>query len=613
MSQARGLSPRILKGLERDGLAVTVERDGTLTITAHGELARRGVDDLRAMMDLIAPRADVPVRVRLDLLKRLLRELPPTNRLRRRSVSPDHYASDEGLAETFLGPPESRWRVDTLAARLRRDGFAITALHPAAAYTLPPFADPGLQAAVDALSPEARCRFAELFWGGDDPIRVTAQARDFELPLWPETGEEDAGRRDALVAAQYEDYPYPERDPEQEPERLEVHFPSNLAEINHYVFGGRRDFARPFRVLVAGGGTGDTTVLLAQQMTDAGVPGEVVYLDMSRASRAIAEARVAKRGLTNVRFVTGSLLDLPALGLSGFDYIDCCGVLHHLESPSEGLRVLADALVPDGGIGMMLYGEIGRVGIYDMQEMLRMIAPAGTMDGEQRIALARALADALPEANWLSRNGLIVDHKRGGKAGIFDLFLHSRDRAYRVPEILALAQSARMRVTGFLEPVLYEPMEWLRDPDIRRRVGRLRPFERATFAELLLGNQKKHIFYLVRVDNPMTLPVLCDEAVPVLRGLDGPTEARRLRPGAAFSSNAHGLKLRLSVPPLGGAIMGEIDGRRSFREIFERLAASDPALTWPEFRRQAQQLYESFHGINRMVLAFPPDRRPPTS
>ncbi|MGF1624258.1 MAG: class I SAM-dependent methyltransferase, partial [Alphaproteobacteria bacterium] len=434
-SQGRGLSPRVLKGLERDGLAVTVERDGSLALAAHGELARRGVDDVRAMMDLIAPRADAPVKVRIELLKRLLGELPTTNRLRRRSVTADHFTSDEALAATFLGPPESRWRLETLSARLRRDGFAITGLDPAAAYTLPPFADAGLQAAVDTLTPEARCRFAELFHGGDDPIRLTAQARDFELPLWPDAGDPDAAGRDALVAAQYEDFPYPERDPQAEPETIEILFPSNLAEINHYVFGGRRDFTRPFRVLVAGGGTGDATVMLAQQMADWGVPGEVVYLDLSAASRAVAEARVAKRGLANVRFETGSLLDLPGLALGPFDYIDCCGVLHHLEAPADGLRILVEALQPEGGIGMMLYGEIGRVGIYDMQEMLRMIAPAETCPSETRIALAQALAEALPESNWLVRNGLIVDHKRGGKAGVFDLFLHSRDRAYRVPEI----------------------------------------------------------------------------------------------------------------------------------------------------------------------------------
>ncbi|MGF1625065.1 MAG: methyltransferase, partial [Alphaproteobacteria bacterium] len=211
------------------------------------------------------------------------------------------------------------------------------------------------------------------------------------------------------------------------------------------------------------------------------------------------------------------------------------------------------------------------------------------------------------ESNWLVRNGLIVDHKRGGKAGVFDLFLHSRDRAYRVPEILALAQSARMRVTGFLEPVIYEPLEWLRDADLRRRVGRLRPFERATFCELLLGNQKKHIFYLVRVDNRTATPTLSEAAIPVLRGLDGPTEARRLRPGAALSASAHGLKLRLTVPPLGSAIMAQVDGRRRFQDIFDGLAATDPKLSRAEFMRQAQLLYEGFYRINRMLLAYAPE------
>lgn len=604
MSAAKGLSPRILKGLERDGLGVTVERDGSLSIAAYGELARRGVDDVRAMMDLIAPRADTPTKVRVDLLKRLLGELPPTNRLRRRSVTADHFSDDEALSATFLGSPESRWRLESLSERLRRDGFAITGLDPEAAYTTPEFSDDGLQAAVTGLSAEARCRFAELYFGGDDPIRLTAQARDYELPLWPDEAEPDAVHRDALVSAQYEDFPYPERDPEAEPEKIEVYFPSNLAEINHYVFGGRRDFSQPFRALVAGGGTGDATVMLAQQMADMAVPGEVVYLDMSAASRAVAEARIAKRGLSNVKFVTGSLLDLPKLGLGTFDYIDCCGVLHHLEAPADGLRVLADALAPHGGIGMMVYGDIGRVGIYDMQEMLRMIAPAETTPSEQRIALAQALTEALPEANWLQRNGQIIDHKRGGKPGVFDLFLHSRDRAYRVPEVLALAQSARMRVTGFLEPILYDPLEWLRDPDLRRRVGRLRPFERATFCELLLGNQKKHIFYLVRVDNAVTLPVFGEDGIPVLRGMDGPTESRRLRPGANFSANAHGLKIRLTVPPLGPAIMAQIDGQRTIREIFDILALTDASLGWAEFKRQFLLIYATFHNINRMVLAY---------
>ena len=75
---------------------------------------------------------------------------------------------------------------------------------------------------------------------------------------------------------------------------------------------------KPFRALVAGGGTGDAAIMLAQQLADAGAAqAEIVYLDWSKASRAVAEARAKARGLSTIRFVTGSLLDLPTLGASG--------------------------------------------------------------------------------------------------------------------------------------------------------------------------------------------------------------------------------------------------------------------------------------------------------
>ena len=156
------------------------------------------------------------------------------------------------------------------------------------------------------------------------------------------------------VAAQYEAYPYPARNPQDEKTRLVDGSPSNLAEVDHYIFGGSRDFRQPLRALVAGGGTGDGLILLAQHLAGRRCPAEVVYLDLSAASRRIAEARAKTRGLTNIQFHTGSLLDLPRLGLGIFDYIDCCGVLHHLENPGAGLAALTSVMAPEGGMGLML-------------------------------------------------------------------------------------------------------------------------------------------------------------------------------------------------------------------------------------------------------------------
>ena len=66
---------------------------------------------------------------------------------------------------------------------------------------------------------------------------------------------------------------------------------------------------------LAGGGTGDACIMLAQQLIDRRCPGEVVYLDLSTASRQICEARAKARGLRNIQFLTGSLLDLPTMNI----------------------------------------------------------------------------------------------------------------------------------------------------------------------------------------------------------------------------------------------------------------------------------------------------------
>ena len=148
------------------------------------------------------------------------------------------------------------------------------------------------------------------------------------------------------MKAQYEVYPYPERDPKDESKRLITGSPSWPQEMDHWLWGGARDWSAPLNALVAGGGTGDGLIQLAQMLTAAKRPYRITYLDMSKAARDIAEARAAARNLANITFVTGSLLDAGDHGL--FDYIDCCGVLHHLPDPQAGFDALAQALTPDG-------------------------------------------------------------------------------------------------------------------------------------------------------------------------------------------------------------------------------------------------------------------------
>lgn len=409
------------------------------------------------------------------------------------------------------------------------------------------------------------------------------------------------------VRSQYESYPYPARDPRDEAKRLIVGSPSDVREIDHYLFGGRRDWRQKFRALVAGGGTGDALVMLAQQLADRSCPAELHYLDLSDASRQIAQSRIEARKLTRlVTFHHGSLLDIAALAPGPYDYIDCCGVLHHLDDPAVGLRALAAQLKPDGGMGLMVYGALGRTGVYDAQAMLRTLA-GGAADPD-RLAVARALIRELPPTNRLRRNALVGDHLAGGDAGLHDLLLHARDRAYRVGELAGMIDAAGLEIVSFIEPARYDPAMYLTD---RTLLGRLppAPLERAGFAELLAGNLKTHVCYVVAKGRAAGASAQPDDpaAVPIGRDVDFAVIARGMLAGnPALSASFDGLTLRLKLPRLATAMLSRIDGKRSLGEIHRAVAESAaPGLGWDEFLGEFRALYAAFNGINRMLLQYP--------
>jgi SAM-dependent methyltransferase len=407
---------------------------------------------------------------------------------------------------------------------------------------------------------------------------------------------------DVQLAAQYEAYPYPARDPADEARRLIIGSPSHLREIDHWVFAAARPASRPLRVLVAGGGTGDGTIMLAQQLAAAGRPGRVTYLDRSGAAMRVARARAAARGL-EIDWQEGSLLDLPGSGLGPFDYIDCCGVLHHLPDPAAGLAALLSVLAPGGGLGLMLYAPHGRTGVYMLQDALRRLAPESEPPAT-RLDTARRVMRHLPQSAWLRRNTLFGDHLTGGDAGLYDLLLNPRDRAFNVPALFALLQGAGLQITCLMEPMRYDPAIYLPDPRLRARIAGLDPVARAALAEALCGNMSTHVVYCVRAaDAPAPPDATAPDAVPVMRELPGEELARAIRPDGMLPFLFDGLAVPVPLPHLAPAIVRLVDGKRSVAAIGEAMAGRAP----PDlFARAWRSTYDSLSALNRVLLAPPP-------
>ena len=409
---------------------------------------------------------------------------------------------------------------------------------------------------------------------------------------------------DARLAAGYEAYPYPQRDPRDEARRLLIGSPSHLREIDHWVFAARRPRSRPLRALIAGGGTGDATIMLAQHLQRAGRPGEVVYLDRSAAAMGVARARAEVRGLKNVAWHQGSLLDLPRSGLGLFDYIDCCGVLHHLPDPAEGLDALLSVLAPGGGLGLMLYAPYGRTGVYPLQGALRLIAPENEAPGA-RLDMARRVMRHLPETAWLRRNTYFGDHIDGGDAGLYDLLLNPRDRAYTVTALHDLLAGAGLKATCWMEPLRYDPAAYLPDPKLRARLARLTPVQRAAVAEALCGNMSTHVVYCVReAEAPEPPDPVRPEAVPVAREVPADEIARAIRADGTLGMVFDGQRVPVPLPPQAAAILRLVDGARSVGAIADALAArgTAPDRFWSAWRTT----YAALVSVNRLLLAAPP-------
>ncbi len=403
----------------------------------------------------------------------------------------------------------------------------------------------------------------------------------------PDVPKNDA--TDDHLARQYEALPYPARDPRQETRHLWVGSPSHLREIDHWVGA-----TRPLRALFAGGGTGDGAIMLAQQMAWSARPGHVTWLDRSTAARRIAEGRAEARGLTNIGFEQRSLLDLPGSGLGPFDYIDCCGVLHHLPDPVAGLRALIAVLALGGAMGLMVYAPHGRTGVYMVQDALALLAPASDPTAA-RLDAARRVLRHLPATNWLHGNPNFSDITQGGDAGLYDLLLNPRDRSYGIADFAGLLHQAGLRIACLVEPMRYDPALLLPDARLRSRVASLDPIARASLAEALAGNMPTHIAYCVRAGDP---PLVRDHrdpgCVPVARETPMEQFAARIRNGVLMAP-FDALAVPVPLPSLAPAILRRIDGVRTLAQVAEPFAAQAFDAAW-------DRTFMALNAMNRLLL-----------
>ena len=103
-----------------------------------------------------------------------------------------------------------------------------------------------------------------------------------------------------------------------------------------------------YRLIVAGGGTGAVTLFYGEQLNHTNA--EIVYLDFSSASMRISKQRARFRKIGNIIWILSWIEEVKYLGAGLFESSECSGVLHHMKSPIQGLKILKDVLISNGGM-----------------------------------------------------------------------------------------------------------------------------------------------------------------------------------------------------------------------------------------------------------------------
>ena len=267
--------------------------------------------------------------------------------------------------------------------------------------------DPAL--ATLAVTLAAQCALNEYVWA-PQADRHAATSIGFNDPT------------SRAVARQYEDHPYPAWHHVDLPPAGSQHAQLRSLQRKH----GLAETPEHPRVLIAGCGTGQQVVQMA---TTLGPHARIVACDLSAASLAYAQRKATEHGIDGVEFRQADILDL-ATWTERFDIVACTGVLHHMQDPRRGWRILTDLTLPGGAQYIALYSALARTGLDDIR---RRFPPDASLPIDARIRDFRRRVLEAHAFDWQASGLTWTDFFTMG--GCRDLLFHAHEDRYTIARL----------------------------------------------------------------------------------------------------------------------------------------------------------------------------------
>jgi len=176
------------------------------------------------------------------------------------------------------------------------------------------------------------------------------------------------------------------------------------------------------KMLIAGCGTGRTTL-----QTSAMYPNvDITAIDITKRSLSYAKRMCEEKGIENVRFLQGDILELGRLD-DTFDFIECSGVLHHMADPVAGWEKLIEKLNPGGRMLICLYSTKARWAQKGIREIV-----AAKNYGSDPDSIRRMRNEALEDPS-LKKIERSLDFYTLSEAR--DLLFHIQETTYTLAEL----------------------------------------------------------------------------------------------------------------------------------------------------------------------------------
>jgi 2-polyprenyl-3-methyl-5-hydroxy-6-metoxy-1,4-benzoquinol methylase len=167
-----------------------------------------------------------------------------------------------------------------------------------------------------------------------------------------------------VVQSQYEESPYPRwvRLPKESIKESLNSYIQNQFPLSSFI---RLADDRNPQILIAGSGTGQQPIGTSQSFKGA----DILAVDLSMSSLAYAKRKTAELNIEFIEYAQADILKLDSLNRT-FDVIDSSGVLHHLEDPFVGWRVLLSLLKTHGLMKLGFYSELARRDIVNVRNLI---------------------------------------------------------------------------------------------------------------------------------------------------------------------------------------------------------------------------------------------------